>query len=503
MRRPLLIGGVSLSVGLWMLDWIHNSLLEVGGAAVLTAIATGAGLWLWQRQKNSIVQALIASQLTKELVEQALTRATDVVNTLDAEIKLIPTTSQADFNTFNTLVLALRDRLTALTTDCDRTAIRIAVMGSRGSGKSTLISLLASPQIFASPRRLTLQEIPAFITQGNSDQPSRSRFVADLILFLTTGDLTASEHQVLKDLVATRQRVLLVLNKCDQYLPNDRPLLVDRLRHHVLQLVQQQPTAIPYSLPAPHVEDVVEIAAKPSPLKVRRYQPDGSIDEWLETPAPDLSSLTQRLQALLTDNHLLVWATVIRSALALHQEAQTALNQVRRDRALPLLDNYQWIAAAAAFANPVPALDLLATGAITAQLVLDLGAIYQQHLSMQQAQVVATTLASLLVKLGLVELSTQLLSSVLKSNAATFVVGGLLQGASAAYLTRLAGLSLMDYFQDQSLVVNLHAENPLTIAALSQRLQAVFQQNRHVAVLQTILQTAVSRLSPVQSTTPA
>ncbi|MCS6813161.1 MAG: DUF697 domain-containing protein [Cyanobacteria bacterium] len=501
MRRPLLMGGVSLSVGLWLLDWIHHSLLEVGGVAVLTAIATGTGVWLWQRQKNSVVPASIAPQLTRELVEQALTRVTAVVNTLTAELELLPTASRPDFNP---LVLALRNRLTALTTDCDRTTIGIAVMGSKGSGKSTLISLLASPQTFASPRRLVLQEIPASITQGNGDQPLIGNFVADLTLFLTTGDLTASEHRVLQELVATHQRVLLVLNKCDQYLPNDRPLLIDRLQHYIVQLAQQQPTATPYPLPVPQAEDVIAIAAKPNPLKVRRYQPDGSIDEWLETPTPDLHGLTQRLQALLTqDNNLLVWATVVRSALALHQEAQTALNQVRRDRALPLLDNYQWIAAAAAFANPVPALDLLATGAITAQLVLDLSAIYQQHLSLQQAQVVATTLASLLVKLGLVELSTQLLGNLLKSNAATFVVGGLLQGASAAYLTRLAGLSLMDYFQDQSLVVNLRAENPLTIAALSQRLQAVFQQNRHVAVLQTILQTAASRLSPVQSTTPA
>jgi uncharacterized protein (DUF697 family) len=67
------------------------------------------------------------------------------------------------------------------------------------------------------------------------------------------------------------------------------------------------------------------------------------------------------------------------------------LNQVRRDRALPIIEQYQWIAAAAAFANPVPALDLLATAAISAQVVSDLGAIYQQKFSLQQAQAAAKT----------------------------------------------------------------------------------------------------------------
>jgi len=83
-------------------------------------------------------------------------------------------------------------------------------------------------------------------------------------------------------------------------------------------------------------------------------------------------------------------------------------------------------------------LDPLATAAINAQLVMELGAIYQQKFSLQ-AQAVAGTLGKIL-KLGLVELSPK--QSLLSSRATRlhFVAGGAVQGVSAAYLTHLAGL---------------------------------------------------------------
>ena len=151
-------------------------------------------------------------------------------------------------------------------------------------------------------------------------------------------------------------------------------------------------------------------------------------------------------------------------------------------------------AAAAAFANPVPALDLLATAAINAQLVVELGNIYQQKFSFQQAQTVAGNMGSLMLKLGLVELSTKAIATVLKSNVVTFVAGGALQGVSAAYLTRVAALSLIEYFQSQEVTIN--AEIGLNLDKLGQTLQKIFQQNQQVAFLQTFVQQGVSRILP-------
>jgi uncharacterized protein (DUF697 family) len=168
---------------------------------------------------------------------------------------------------------------------------------------------------------------------------------------------------------------------------------------------------------------------------------------------------------------------------------------VRRDRALPVIEQYQWIAAAAAFANPVPALDLLATAAISAQIITDLGEIYQQKFSLQQAQAAAKTLGSLMLKLGLVELSTQAVGGILKGNAFTYVAGGAVQGVSAAYLTRLAGLSLIEYFQQEA-SENSATGQAFNLDRLGQTLQKVFQQNQRSAFLQGFVKQVVGRLMP-------
>lgn len=242
-------------------------------------------------------------------------------------------------------------------------------------------------------------------------------------------------------------------------------------------------------------ENVVGIATSPSPVKVRQHQADGSVQEWMEHPDPDTNQLIEQLAQILTqEGQQMVWATTLRGAVALKAEATRVLNGVRRDRALPAIEQYQWIAAAAAFANPVPALDILATAAINAQMVMDLGGIYQQKFSVQQAQAVAGTMGSLMLKLGLVELSTKTISTVLKSNAITFVAGGVVQGVSAAYLTRLAGLSLIEYFQNQELVTNAETGNPLNLDKLGQTLKNVFQQHQHLGFLQNFVKQGVGRL---------
>jgi uncharacterized protein (DUF697 family) len=230
-------------------------------------------------------------------------------------------------------------------------------------------------------------------------------------------------------------------------------------------------------------------------VKVRKYQADGNVQEWMEQPAADVQQLTQQLNEILVQqSQQLVWTTTTRQALLLKAEAKNYLNGVRCDRATPIIEQYQWIAAAAAFANPVPALDILATAAINAQMVMDLGNIYQQKFSLEQAQTVAGTMGSLMLKLGLVELSTKAISTVLKSNAVTFVAGGLVQGVSAAYLTRVAGLSLIAYFEQQEIA--LDSGNNLNLDKLRQTLQNVFQQNQQLAFLQGFVKQGVKRLVP-------
>ena len=158
------------------------------------------------------------------------------------------------------------------------------------------------------------------------------------------------------------------------------------------------------------------------------------------------------------------------------------------------------LAAAAAFANPVPSLDLLATATINAQMVVDLGALYQQQFSLEQAKTVTGNLGSQMVKLGLVEMASQAISPLLKSHALTYMAGGTIQGLSAAYLTRVAGLSLVEYFEEQSQSAESGA---FQLDRLLQKVKAVFQDNQRSAFLQNLVKQGLARLVPQATSAPA
>jgi uncharacterized protein len=104
-------------------------------------------------------------------------------------------------------------------------------------------------------------------------------------------------------------------------------------------------------------------------------------------------------------------------------------------------------------------------------------------------------MGGLLLKLGLVEVSTQAIGSILKTNAVTYVAGGLVQGMSAAYLTRIVGLTLMEYFADRDIVA-AQANPTWNSDRFGTLLQQVFQANQRLTVLQEFVQQGIQRLIP-------
>ncbi len=468
LRRPILVGGLGLSFSLWMLQSWQDSLVQVGEFGLLSLLAVGGGLWLLKQNR-----AKDGSQLLNDLpvdratVQGAIAKAEAVVNQLAQEAE-------------NHQALAtLREQVANLTAELDRQEMIAAVTGAKSVGKTTLIKVLEQNVELSDATSLQFQETPPLFVEAAEKSDCAVLAEAkksDVVLFLTNGDLTDSEFQSLQQLKAANQSTMLVFNKQDQYLPEERVCVLQSLKHRVPSIV-------------------VATAASPIPIKVRKHQQDGSVQESLEVPAPDIQQLTSQLGEMVAQQgQQLVWATTMRKSLLLKAEAKNWLNGIRRDRAIPVIEQYQWIAAAAAFANPVPALDILATAAINAQMVMDLSGIYQQKFSLEQAQTVAGTMGSLMLKLGLVELSSKAIGTVLKSNAITFVAGGAVQGVSAAYLTRIAGLSLVEYFQQQEVAMN--SEGGLNLDKLRQTLQKVFQQNQQIGLLQSFVKQGVGRLLP-------
>ncbi len=463
LHKPILVGGLGLSFSLWMLDTWHDSIVQVGEFGLLSALAVGGVFWLLQ--KNRPGEQLNDIVVDRASVERGISQTEVIINQLAQEAANHPALE------------SLREQFVKLPLELDRREIQVAVTGGKSVGKSTVIQILKNVELSTTSLQYT-ETAPLFGGVGkNSDAVTLSELQkSDFVLFLTNGDLTDSEFQVLQKLKAAKHSTLLVFNKQDQYQVDERAT--------VLQSLKQRMQG-----------NVVATAASPLPVKVRKYETDGSVQEWMEQPAADIQQLTQQFgEVLAQQGQQLVCTTTMRKVLLLKAEAKDCLNRVRCDRSTPIIEQNQWIAAAAAFANPIPALDILATAAINAQMVMDLGNIYQQKIFLEQGQQVAETMGSLMLKLGLVELSTRAVTAILKTNAVTFVAGGMVEGVSAAYLTRVAGLSLVEYFEQQEIA--LETGNGLNLEKLHHVLQKVFQQNQKLAVLEAFVKQGVKRLLP-------
>lgn len=478
LKRPILIGGIGLSLALGLLETIQHSVTEVGETAFLGIIAVSTWVWLFGKPSKE-VQLITGYQApTNEKVEKAIARSHATVEELAKEAKT--TNSKLELND---RISQLKDSAAKLPEELKRQQLHLTVTGGKGGGKSAIVAQIKSNWMPQTAKKVELTEI-TWPGIGTSDQ-ERSELPppSDLILFVTTGDLTEPESKAIAEQTSKGQRLILIWNKQDQYLPEQQPQILQKLRERVAGILA--------------VEDVVAIASAPKPIKVRRHQADGTIEESVETPNPEISTLTERITKILEkESQQLVWATTIQKAEAVKLEAKTVLNQIRRERAKPVIEQYQWIAATAAFANPFPALDLLATAAVNAQLIVDLGEIYQQKFSLEQGKQVAGSMANLMLKLGLVELSTKTLTTILKSNGATFIAGGAVQGVSAAYLTRIAGLTLLEYLQSQEVAIDANSGNPLNLESLSKILETVFQQNQQFGFLQSFAKQALGRILP-------
>lgn len=502
LRRPILVGGLGLTVGAWVLNAIDPSFLHLADGAVWGLAALGSGMWWFKQRHSKPLDLTTVPIIDRTAVERAMAEVNSRIDQLTTESQSI--TNPVNAETIASVIPQLQNRLQELQAGMDRRNIGLAVAGRKAAGKTTIVEHLKLRNISTDTSTALAESIQHFIAEASEptdvepsdvkadsekaavqklNHTSKDIETADLVLFVIAGDLTDSELKAIEQLVRQKHRVLLVLNKLDRYLPDERPLILQQVRDRVKGLL----------LP----EDVVAISAKPALMLVRHQQQDGSLIERREQPQPDLSALQQRVTEILTNQgQQLVMATLLRQVAALNMGVQIELNRLKRLRALPVIEQYQWIAAAAAFANPVPSLDLVATASVTAQLVVDLGEVYQQSFSLDQAKTVMGNLATQMVQLGLVEVATQAISPILKSHALTYVAGGTIQGLSAAYLTRIAGLSLVEYFEECSMSLDGTSNAPLQIDRLVQKVKQVLQENQRSVFLQGLVKQGIGQLIP-------
>ncbi len=390
---------------------------------------------------------------------------------------------------------ALIDRSREIAQNMARGEFRVVVFGTGSAGKTSLVNAilgLGAGEVGAAMGTTTQEKTARFLLRGVdreiwiTDTPGileagvagtareqRARQLAasaDLLLFVIDSDLRRSEYDPLRSLSNMGKRSILVLNKADLYSDADLQAILEHLRDRLQSVIQP--------------DDVVAVAANPQPVTL----PNGERVQ----PQPNILPLLRRLSAVLREEgEDLIADNILLQAQQLGDEARQILDQQRLRQAEKVVERFQWIGAGVVSITPLPMVDLLAAAAVNAQMVVELGRVYGCEMNIDQGKELARSLAKTLVSLGIVRGAVEIFSLALQTNAGTFVIGRAIQGATAAYLTRIAGKSFIEYFR---------RNQNWGDGGISEVVQEQFQLNRRDEFMKGFLKEAIARVAePLQS----
>ena len=370
-----------------------------------------------------------------------------------------------------------------------RGEIQVVVFGTGSAGKTSLVNAVMGRMVgkVSAPmgttvvgetyclrlkgleRKILITDTPGILEAGvagtEREQLARElATAADLLLFVVDNDLRRSEYEPLQALAGIGKRSLVVLNKTDLYTDEDKESILARLRQRVRGFIS--------------TNDVVAIAANPQTVELE----GGEIFQ----PETDILPLMRRMAAILrAEGEDLVADNILLQSMRLGEEARKLIDVQRRRQADKIVDRFQWIGAGVVSVTPLPVVDLLATAAVNAQMVVEIGRVYGCELNMERGRELALSLAKTIASLGIVKGALQLLTTALQLNVGTFIIGRAIQGVTAAYLTRIAGKSFIEYFR--------HNQD-WGDGGMTEVVQRQFQLNRRDEFIKAFIQEAIARV---------
>jgi small GTP-binding protein len=383
---------------------------------------------------------------------------------------------------------ALRQERQRMAMELERGDLVIVLFGTGSAGKTSLIRALLQElvgevgaamgstsrsqryrlRLKGLQRAVWLVDTPGILEAGEAglerERLSREQASkADLLLLVVDGDLRAAELEVFEALAGLGKRLMLVLNKCD--------LRGEQEEARLLQLLRQRTRGRIAS------EDVVPTSAAPQSVPMPGGRP-------LQPPA-EVEALLRRIAAVLhADGEELIADNLLLQCRRLSEASRSLLSRQRRSDSEAIVDRYMWIGAGVLAVTPLPGVDLLAAAAVNAQMVVEIARVYGISLSRQNAQELALSVGRTMAGLGLVKGGVGLLGAALSLNVPALVVCRAIQAVTAAWLTRVAGLSFTTYFErDQDWgdggvqeVVQQHYDLSRREGALSRFLEAAFKR---------------------------
>ncbi len=370
-----------------------------------------------------------------------------------------------------------------------RGEIQVVVFGTGSAGKTSLVNAIMGRMVgrVDAPmgtttagetyclrlkgleRKILITDTPGILEAGiaGTEREQLARGLAteaDLLLFVVDNDLRRSEYQPLRALAEIGKRSILVLNKTDLYTDEDKEAIVARLRERVRGFIS--------------TNDVVTISANPQPIELE----DGQIAK----PEPEILPLLRRMAAILrAEGEDLVADNILLQSMRLGEEARKLIDAQRRRQADKIVERFQWIGAGVVSVTPLPVVDLLATAAVNAQMVVEIGRMYGCELNMERGRELALSLAKTIAGLGIVKGALQLLSTALQLNVGTFIIGRAIQGVTAAYLTRIAGKSFIEYFRN---------DQDWGDGGMTEVVQRQFQLNKRDEFVKAFIQEAIAKV---------
>ena len=285
----------------------------------------------------------------------------------------------------------------------DRMVVQIAVFGMVGRGKSSLLNALVGQTVFetgplhgvtrAAQRvnwsineeaigetehalRVTLpgvgqSQVELIDTPGLDEVDGATRAalaeqiakLADLILFVISGDMTKLEYAALSQLREAGKPIILVFNKVDQYPEADRMAIYHKIRD---ERVRELLTPL----------EIVMAAASPL-VKTAIRRPDGTRGIQLRTGNAQVEELKLKiLEILHREGKALVALNTMLYADIVNEQLIERKLMIREVNANELIWKAVMTKALAIALNPITVVDILSSVVIDIALILGLSKLY-------------------------------------------------------------------------------------------------------------------------------
>jgi len=335
--------------------------------------------------------------------------------------------------------------------------VHIVVFGKVSSGKSSLLNALLGKQAFStSPLHGETkqqqnsdwsqhqdQNIVVIDTPGTDEVAGKHRQklahnaaeIADIILFVVDGDLTASQLKQLQSIAQPNTQILLVLNKTDLYTDEELQALKKSLTEKTTGLINPKNIVFASAAPLPQVLIKVDETGKETRQRIN--------------VKVDVSQVKERIWKIIErDGKTLTALNASIFAGEISHKIAKKITKLRANAAEKVVTMYSIAKGVGVAFNPIPVADLLIAAGLDVAMIRKLSQVYGLPIVGKEASKLTMTIMAQLVALMGAVWGINLLSSALKTVSAglsTTVTAGA-QGALAYYATYLVGKIAEQYF---------------------------------------------------------